>query len=101
MYCTERSTVPTTASCNLASQHLFHPAEERAVPVRQFTLIQMMCRLQLGLAFCGLLIVFAAAQDPTVSLDGVQDLSELHCFLGRPSILPLVSTNLDLMLCSP
>ncbi|DBB07402.1 hypothetical protein WJX82_009936 [Trebouxia sp. C0006] len=35
----------------------------------------MMCRLQLGLAFCGVLLVFAAAQDPTVSLDGVQDLT--------------------------
>lgn len=61
----------------------------------------MMCRLQLGLAFCGVLLVFAAAQDPTVSLDGVQDLSEFHCIFVRLSILPLLSTNLHTMLCSP
>ncbi|KAA6416740.1 MAG: hypothetical protein FRX49_13298 [Trebouxia sp. A1-2] len=35
----------------------------------------MMSRLHLGLAFCGLLLVSAAAQDPTVSLEGVQDLT--------------------------
>ena len=32
--------------------------------------------LQLGLVFCALLWAFVSAQDPTVSLAGVQDLSE-------------------------
>ena len=36
----------------------------------------MTCMLQLGLALCAVFLVFAAAQDPTVSLTGVQDLSE-------------------------
>lgn len=35
----------------------------------------MTCTLQLGLALCAVFVVFAAAQDPTVSLTGVQDLT--------------------------